>query len=43
MNSCLVDGAYYSEEINNKAKAKCIKMIPTNLVGGGKNNNSDKF
>ena len=29
--------------INNKAKAKGIKMIPTNLVGGGKNSNGDKF
>ncbi|MCK5768479.1 MAG: transposase, partial [Candidatus Atribacteria bacterium] len=25
----LVDGAYFSEEINNKAKARGIKMIPT--------------
>jgi len=39
----LTDGAYFSEEINNKAKAKGIKMVPTNLVGGGKNNNCDKF
>jgi len=39
----LIDGAYFSEEINKKAKAKGIKMIPTNLVGGGKNNNCDKF
>jgi len=39
----LTDGAYYSEEINKKAKAKGIKMIPTNLVGGFKNNNCDKF
>ena len=43
MNFCLTDDAYISEDINNKAKAKGIKMIPTNLVGGGKNNNSDKF
>jgi hypothetical protein len=41
--TALVDGAYFSEEINNKAKAKGIKMVPTNLVGGGKNNNCDKF
>lgn len=39
----LTDGAYFSEDINNKAKAKGIKMIPTNLTGGGKNNNCDKF
>ena len=39
----LTDGAYFSEEINNKAKAKGIKMVPTNLTGGGKNNNGDKF
>ena len=39
----LTDGAYYSEEINKKARAKGIKMVPTNLVGGGKNNNGDKF
>jgi hypothetical protein len=41
--TALVDGAYFSEEINNKAKAKGIKMVPTNLTGGGKNNNCDKF
>ena len=41
--TALVDGAYFSEEINNKAKARGIKMIPTNLTGGGKNNNGDKF
>ena len=41
--TALVDGAYFSEEINKKAKAKGIKMVPTNLVGGGKNNNCDKF
>ena len=29
----LVDGAYYLEEIAKKAKAKGIKMLPTNLVG----------
>jgi len=39
----LTDGAYFSEEINNKARAKGIKMVPTNLVGGGKNNNCNKF
>ena len=39
----LTDGAYYSEEINKKAKTKGIKMVPTNLVGGGKNNSGDKF
>lgn len=39
----LIDGAYYSEDIANKAKAKNIKMVPTNLVGGGKNSNCDKF
>lgn len=39
----LTDGAYFSEDINKKAKAKGIKMVPTNLVGGGKNNNCDKF
>jgi hypothetical protein len=41
--TALVDGAYFSEEINNKAKAKGIKMIPTNLIGGTKNSNGDKF
>jgi len=41
--TALVDGAYFSEEINNRAKAKGIKMVPTNLTGGGKNNNCDKF
>jgi hypothetical protein len=41
--TALADGAYFSEEINRKAKGKGIKMIPTNLVGGGKNNNADKF
>jgi hypothetical protein len=41
--TALIDGAYFSEEINKKAKAKGIKMIPTNLVGGGKNSNCDKF
>jgi len=39
----LTDGAYYSEDIDKKAKAKGIKMVPTNLVGGGKNSNCDKF
>ena len=42
-STALVDGAYYSEDIDKKAKGKGIKMIPTNLVGGGKNNNCDKF
>jgi len=41
--TALIDGAYFSEEINNRAKAKGIKMVPTNLTGGGKNNNCDKF
>jgi hypothetical protein len=41
--TALVDGAYHSEDINNKARAKGVRMIPTNLVGGGKNNNCDKF
>jgi hypothetical protein len=31
------------EDIAKKAEAKGIKMVPTNLVGGGKNNNGDKF
>jgi len=39
--TALIDGAYYSEDIDKKAKG--IKMVPTNLVGGGKNNNGDKF
>jgi len=39
----LVDGTYYSEEIAKKAKSKNIKMVPTSLVGRGKNNNGDKF
>jgi hypothetical protein len=41
--TALIDGAYYSEEINKKAKAKGIKMVPTNLVGGGKNSNAAQF
>ena len=41
--TALIDGAYFSEEIDKKAKGKGIKMVPTNLVGGGKNNNCDKF
>jgi len=41
--TALADGAYFSEDINKKAKAKGIKMVPTNLVGGGKNSNGDKF
>jgi len=39
----LVDGTYYSEDIAKKAEAKGIKMVPTNLVGGGKNSNGAKF
>jgi len=39
----LVDGGYYSEEIAQKAKTKGIKMIPTNLVGGGKNSNAAQW
>jgi hypothetical protein len=39
----LIDGAYHSEDIDKKAKARGIKMVPTNLVGGGKNSNCDKF
>ncbi|PKP56278.1 DDE transposase [Candidatus Atribacteria bacterium HGW-Atribacteria-1] len=39
----LIDGAYHSEDIDKKARARGIKMVPTNLVGGGKNNNCDKF
>ena len=31
------------EDIDKKAKAKGKKVVPTNLVGGGKNSNSDKF
>ncbi len=41
--TALVDGAYYSEEIAQKAKARGIKMLPTNLVGGGKNSNATQF
>jgi len=41
--TALTDGAYFSEDIDKKAKGKGIKMVPTNLVGGGKNNNCDKF
>ena len=41
--TALVDGAYFSEDINNKALARGITMIPTNLIGGTKNNNCDKF
>ena len=41
--TALVDGAYFSEDIAKKAEAKGIKMVPTNLVGGGKNNNGAKF
>ncbi len=33
--TALVDGAYYSEDIDKKAKAKGINMVPTKLVGGG--------
>lgn len=39
----LVDGACYSEDIDKKAKAKGVKMVPTNLVGGGKNSNAAQF
>jgi hypothetical protein len=39
----LVDGTYYSEDMDKKAKAKGIKMVPTNLIGGGKNSNGAKF
>ena len=39
----IIDGAYHSEDINNKARAKGITLIPTNLVGGTKNSNCDKF
>ena len=31
----------YQKYLNFQAKG--IKMVPTNLVGGGKNNNCDKF
>jgi hypothetical protein len=41
--TALTDGAYFSEEINNKALARGITMIPTNLIGGTKNSNGDKF
>ena len=41
--TALVDGAYYSEDIAKKAKSKNIKMVPTSLVGGGKNSNGAKF
>ena len=37
--TALIDGAYYSEDIAKKAEAKGIKVVPTNLVGGGKNSN----
>jgi hypothetical protein len=39
----IIDGAYFSEDINNKARARGITMIPTNLIGGTKNSNCDKF
>ena len=39
----IIDGAYHSEDINNKARAKGITLIPTNLIGGTKNSNCDKF
>jgi len=35
--------AYYSEDIAKKAKSKNIKMVPTSLVGEGKNSDGDKF
>lgn len=41
--AALADGAYYSEDIDKKAKAKGVKMVPTNLVGEGKNSNVDQF
>lgn len=41
--TALVDGAYFSENIDKKVEAKGIKMVPTNLTGGGKNSNGDKF
>jgi hypothetical protein len=41
--TALIDGAYYSGDIDKKAKTKGIKMVPTNLVGGGKNSNGDQF
>jgi hypothetical protein len=41
--TALVDGAYYSLDIGNKTRAKGIKIVPNNLVGGGKNSNCDKF
>ncbi|HOF03711.1 MAG TPA: transposase [Atribacterota bacterium] len=41
--TALVDGAYYSEEIAKKAKAKGIKMVPTNLVGRGKHSHAAQF
>ena len=31
------------EDIDKKAKAKGIKVVPANLVDGGKNSNVDKF
>jgi hypothetical protein len=31
------------EDIDKKAEAKDIKVVPTNLVGGGKNSNGAKF
>jgi len=39
----ITDGAYFSEDINNKARARGITLIPTNLIGGTKNSNGDKF
>jgi len=33
-DTLLIDGAYFSEDIAKKAKARGIKMVPTNLVGG---------
>jgi len=38
-----VDENKLIEDIAKKAKAKGIKTIPTNLIGGGKNSNCDKF
>jgi len=41
--TALVDGAYYSEDLDQKAKARGIKMVPTNLVGGGKHSPAAQF
>ena len=40
----LVDGAYYSEDLSNKASENNINLIPTNLVGRSQNNSGyEKF